>query len=471
MMSATQPPEPTVVGISPWLPWPLSAWPWCNQPVRAERLAALRIGIALCLLADIAINYAPGLRDFFLKDSLGNPSVSDWRFHAPRTTWCLFRGFEDEVNLHLSLGIWLLTSAWIIFNSFSRLALIERNLPADDRTGIALVLSTCAHAWYTAAVWARIAATKKPDDLAWVVPLAGLSLVCLYVALELSSRLRDPDHPIPWWTLGSSFVAGVILLAAGFELSRLEAYAPDDWWAPLLGSWQNSDLMMYAAMWLWAFFTVLLLIGCWAKFSAVMVWMLAMSFGNLNPNIDNAGDTIRMLILFYLMLCPCGAVWSVDGLWKTRTGPVYVHPWALRLLFFQMIFIYSMNGYYKMFGGSWLEGTSLHYVMGDLAIARFSQMLLPMPFIITAFLSWSVLVWEISFPLLMLWKWTRRPALFFGVMFHLGIFATMELAGFALYAICLYLPLVPWEWFDKAKADPANAVSTKPPASLDAGAE
>src|SRR5205823_3952047 len=33
-----------VVGLKPWFPWPLSRWRWLNEPVRAERLAALRIG-------------------------------------------------------------------------------------------------------------------------------------------------------------------------------------------------------------------------------------------------------------------------------------------------------------------------------------------------------------------------------------------------------------------------------------------
>src|ERR1700686_3715834 len=41
-----------IVGVVPWLPWPLSAWGWWTEPVRAERLALLRIGVALCLIAD-----------------------------------------------------------------------------------------------------------------------------------------------------------------------------------------------------------------------------------------------------------------------------------------------------------------------------------------------------------------------------------------------------------------------------------
>jgi len=158
-----------------------------------------------------------------------------------------------------------------------------------------------------------------------------------------------------------------------------------------------------------------------------------------------------LILLFYLMLCPCGAVLSVDALFKKRAGPVYVHPWPLRLIFVQMIFIYFVNGLYKLFGASWLEGDSLHYVLGDLALTRFSQLQAPIPHRVTQIMTWSVLIWEVSFPVLVLEKWTRRIALVVGVLFHLGIFATMELGGFVPYALCMYLPLVPWERLRRMK--------------------
>ena len=52
------------------------------------------------------------------------------------------------------------------------------------------------------------------------------------------------------------------------------------------------------------------------------------------------------------MLCPCGAAWSLDRLWQRwrakDTAVRYVAPWAVRLLFVQMIFMYFCNGVYKL---------------------------------------------------------------------------------------------------------------------------
>ena len=170
-------------------------------------------------------------------------------------------------------------------------------------------------------------------------------------------------------------------------------------------------------------------------------------------NIDNAGDTIRGITLFYLMLCPSGAAWSVDRIIQRRrlgtTFPAYVWPWGLRLLFIQLVLIYFMNGLYKVTGTNWLAGDSLYYVLCDLTLTRFSFAQLPIPFVVTQVSTWLVLAWELSFPLLVLFRRTRWLALAIGVAFHLGIFATMELGGFVPYVLCLYLPLLPWErWAD-----------------------
>ena len=55
--------EPPVTGVNPWLPWPLPRWPWWTRPVRAERLAALRVGVGLVLLIDVLGHYLPRATD------------------------------------------------------------------------------------------------------------------------------------------------------------------------------------------------------------------------------------------------------------------------------------------------------------------------------------------------------------------------------------------------------------------------
>jgi hypothetical protein len=249
--------------------------------------------------------------------------------------------------------------------------------------------------------------------------------------------------------------------------------APRWWWSVLRGV--EDQAVLKAALFIWIGATVFVLIGLWTRFSVAVVWLLSTSFGTINPYIENAGDQVRGIILFYLLLTPCGAVWSLDRLRQRsqQTCPILIHPWALRLLFVQMTLIYFFNGLYKLDGVDWSAGTSLYYVLGDLTLARWSYAQLPVPFVLTQVLSWIVLVWEVSFPLWMLLPWLavsliqpwlpvglgvglvrflrglRLAALILGVLFHLGILLTMEIGLFAPYMLCLYLPLVPWEKWRK----------------------
>src|SRR5262249_44504195 len=153
----------------------------------------------------------------------------------------------------------------------------------------------------------------------------------------------------------------------------------------------------------------------------------------------------------------------------------------LRLLFVQMVLMYWCNGLYKWTGVDWPNGDSLYYVLGDLTLTRWSYAQFPIPYPVTRIMSWTVFIWEVTFPLWVClpWGWLadriermrwlpqviRRVPLFghsfgvlfdlcrhwssgllrrlplialtFGVLFHLGIGASMELGLFVPYALCL----------------------------------
>lgn len=293
-------PNGVTVGLQPWYPWPLGRWPWWTKPVRAERLAALRIGLAAWLLFDVLTTYLPNVTTFFGRGSLGEPPLYNWLWTEKRWSWSLFYGVQDPAYLYLG-------------------------------------------------------------TLVWIIAIVGL------------------------------------------------------------------------------------LTGCFTRICAVVVFVLSTSFANLNYNIDNAGDTVRGIILFYLAIAPCGAVWSVDAWRSRRPGPVFIYPWPLRLLFLQMILIYWANGLHKLVGRDWQHGDSLYYVLADATLSRWSAAQFQLPYWLTRLMTWTVLTWEVSLPALLVWRPVRLVALCFGALFHVGIWVTMELGFFPPYMLCLYLPLLPWE--------------------------
>jgi hypothetical protein len=346
-----------VIGVRPWLPWPLSRSRWWNQPVPAERLAVLRIGLAALLLLDILGTYLPNAGAFFDRDALGRPEIFQY----------LYKPYWDR-------------------------------------------------------------ATVKEDFA--------------YLSADLSEG--NPFHRTlerRWrWSL----------------LYRVE-----------------DPRVIHGALIVWTVATVFLLLGLGTRLAAISVWLLSTSFANINSYVDNAGDQVRYILTLYLMLAPCSAAWSLDAWLRRKGGKLrgrpLIYPWALRLLFVQMVLIYWCNGLYKVTGSDWPAGDSLYYVLGDLQLTRWSYAQFPTPYVLTKVLSWTVLAWEVTFPLWVClpWRWlgdrlARRGgarahwparlvrnvpvlALAFGVAFHVGIGLSMELGFFVPYMLCMYLPLLPVE--------------------------
>jgi hypothetical protein len=139
---------------------------------------------------------------------------------------------------------------------------------------------------------------------------------------------------------------------------------------------------------------------------------------------------------------------------------VYLSPWPLRLLFLQLVAIIFFAGLQKTAAPAWRNGDALHYFLADLNLARWPAGQLHLPFWLTQFGTWFVLGWEISFPLLVLLPMTRVLALVLAVLFHLGLALTVELGPFQFYALCLYLPLLPWE---RLTAPPSRVPGTSTP--------
>lgn len=310
--------ERTVVGLQPWLPWPLCRLPWWTDSVPAERLAALRIGLAAVLLVDILGCYLPYLGVFLGPGSLGEAGIFADRGWTGRLRWSVFH-------------------------------------------------------------WADSAA----------------------------------------WTHGL-FV-------------------------------------------LWALSGCGLLLGWFSRSSALVAWALSLSVFHINPFLVNSGDNARNTLLFYLMLCPCGAAWSLDAWWRRHglgAGRVFVHPWPLRLLFVQLTVLYFFTGAWKLLSADWTQGKAMHYHMANLAWTRLPYEWLPGADLLGQAFDWITLVWELGFPVLVFLPITRKPTLWLGVFFHLGTLLFFRIGPFPLYMLCFYLPLLPWEGKVQEFTDPTASIES-----------
>src|SRR5262245_56247534 len=155
--------EPLVRGLKPWFPWPLSRWGWLTEPVRAERLGALRIGVALIMLFDVFFTFYLDSAEYFGRDSLGEPTVFAYRFRDG-LRWSLLKNVWEPEQVKRMMALWVLASVFLLVGLFGRVAAaycfamsvsIGNSNSCIDNAGdtvrlltlFYLMLSPCAAAW------------------------------------------------------------------------------------------------------------------------------------------------------------------------------------------------------------------------------------------------------------------------------------------------------------------------------------
>lgn len=88
-------------------------------------------------------------------------------------------------------------------------------------------------------------------------------------------------------------------------------------------------------------------------------------------------------------------------------------------------------------------------------MSRWSFAQLPLPFWLTRAMTYVSVGWEVLFTPLVLFRRTRPWALWFGILFHLGIWFTIEVGWFSFYTMSYYGAWVPdtfWErWYGKSE--------------------
>lgn len=191
----------------------------------------------------------------------------------------------------------------------------------------------------------------------------------------------------------------------------------------------------------WAASGMLLAAGVMARFAAAVAWFLSMSLVAMNPLLHNAGDQVRTILLFMMMVSPCAATATLFR----RPAGVMIHPWPLRLLTIQLATIYLMNGLFKALGDEWRSGDSMINLLGDSGWIRWPVADWGIPDGFLRLSVWLVIAWELSFPALIAFPRSRPWTLAFGVIFHLATAVSMRVGMFPWYMLCLYLMFVPWE--------------------------
>jgi hypothetical protein len=157
---------------------------------------------------------------------------------------------------------------------------------------------------------------------------------------------------------------------------------------------------MLVLHWLIVACAFLFMIGFCTRITTALTWFGSLCYIHRNPTALFGVDTMMTITLWYLMIGPCGAVFSVDAIirrWWVRAKPGVVNGWrrfwklpaldavapaasaevvpsvsanvATRLLQIHVCIIYLIAGLAKLQGQTWWNGGALWLTLGNFEFA------------------------------------------------------------------------------------------------------
>lgn len=189
-------------------------------------------------------------------------------------------------------------------------------------------------------------------------------------------------------------------------------------------------------------FLVVLILGLFFNpnyFSAVAIFWFSISLSKLIATVANGSDLVLNIFLFISIFLattpklPSGKLSQLQSLISNS---------ALLLSQIQLALIYLLSGYDKLTSEAWQTGAAMHSIIN---LTFFQNPFLKFEFneVHCTVLSWLVILFELSFSVLIWFKKFRIPMLVVGVMFHLGIVFFLGLLDFGIIMIICYVVFLP----------------------------
>lgn len=268
-------------------------------------------------------------------------------------------------------------------------------------------------------------ATRRAAVRGFAVMRVGFSLVLIILLVGNAggvSRLWTPDAPF-----SHDLARAYLRQARSFSVFTLSA-------VPM---WTIGMLVLTGAV------AVAFGLGWRTRVMAPLLAVLVFSLQERNPFITDGGDNLMRILLIYLVLADTGACWSLDARRRARRPAnsesirwqlgTLLHNAALVLVIFQIIVVYEVAGLAKVRGSLWQNGTAIYYVLRDAQFSpwpELSRLVWQSSLVVNA-LTWGTVLFQVSFPLLMLRTLSRRLALAAAFGLHSGIGLLMGLPLFS----------------------------------------
>ncbi len=211
-------------------------------------------------------------------------------------------------------------------------------------------------------------------------------------------------------------------------------------------AWVSGGIFVVAGV-----FGLTLLLGYRTRLATAVTWFLLISLHTRNPAVNQAGDDLLGLLLFWSIFLPLSASFSIDRALNTgEDPPTRIHSVASAALLLQIAFVYWFTALLKI-DPAWLgSGSAVFYALNiDQFATPLAKAALGYPSVLPP-LTHITLFLEVGGPLLA-FIFYRGPAraLIVALMvgMHVSFAMFLELGLFAFTSMACWIVFLPsWFW-------------------------
>lgn len=193
------------------------------------------------------------------------------------------------------------------------------------------------------------------------------------------------------------------------------------------------------------FFSITFSIGIFKRISAILLFFLLFIFKIRNLYLlDGADNVISVLLPFFVFIDS----YSLSNFYETKSNLIKtrLEPYLSMTSFsftlavmVQICIIYFFASIHKSQSKPWCDGTALYYILNseDFSASYINSFITRSTFFVN-FFTWFTIAFQFLFPFLVWFKKLKKPILFIGIIFHIGIFILMRIDNFSLIMIACY---------------------------------
>ncbi|ANS63060.1 hypothetical protein SLINC_0836 [Streptomyces lincolnensis] len=204
--------------------------------------------------------------------------------------------------------------------------------------------------------------------------------------------------------------------------------------------------------------SALFMLGWRTRVMSVIFAVMVASFHARAIFMTDGGDNLVLLMAVYLVFTACGRRWSLDArrarlrasAAKVKTGSAgptltaVLHNCGMFVIAAQVCVLYGSAGLYKVQGGSWGNGTALHYVVNLDLFRPWPELsrLADEHEVLIAIACYLTVLLQVAFPFVLFGR-LKYPVLTMLLGMHLGIAVLMGLplfSGAMIVADAVFLP-------------------------------